>query len=42
MRDMGWRRSEPLFEPTNENIDVKSNLNVGSSLLSSSQKITVN
>ncbi len=33
MRDMGWRRSEPLFEPTNENTDVKSDLNVGSSLL---------
>ena len=30
---MGWRRSEPLVEPTNENIDVKSDLNVGSSLL---------
>lgn len=33
MREMGWRRSEPLFEPTNENIGVNPNLNVGSSLL---------
>jgi len=32
MRDMGWRRSEPL-RPTNEDTDVKSDLNVGGSLL---------
>lgn len=32
MREMGWRRSESLG-PTNENIDVKSNLNVGNSFL---------
>ena len=30
MRDMGWLRSEPS-RPMNENIDVKSNLNVGNS-----------
>ena len=30
MRDMGWRRSEPLG-PTNENTDMKSDLNAGSS-----------
>ncbi len=33
MREIGWRRSEHLVEPMNENIGVNPNLNVGSSLL---------